>query len=221
MPYGQGDHGSLHVLTQSMANLLKTNILQGQKTGEGSPPQQTPAIPHNIVATPPIAPNAKRTRKDNLIFQANYPQRPGLMENAIEIPPHPNPRRRVSESDSEHSLRQHSLNSDYKSDSPWSDKKSISSSKMKTPMYGNDMQTQTGLGFHLNDKSHHLHQMNAFDSGIPGSGVKEKREYINNNPGILDAFRQYQIKQDLKPHEHGNHEKVLMGRADRFQSATK
>ena len=78
--------GALHVLTQSMANLLKTNVLNGQKLGEGNPPQQTPAIPHNIVATPPTAPNASKTRRSRLLFEAHEPQRPGLMENAMTIP---------------------------------------------------------------------------------------------------------------------------------------
>ena len=80
--------GALHVLTQSMANLLKTNVLHGQKTGEGNPPEQTPKIPHNIVAIPPTAPNASRTRRSRLLFEANEPQRPGLMENANQIPAH-------------------------------------------------------------------------------------------------------------------------------------
>jgi len=106
--------GALHVLTQSMANLLKTNVLNGQKTGEGNPPQQTPAVPHNIVATPPTAPNASRTRRSRLLFEANEPQRPGLTENANQIPPYRRKRNSLSDSSMSEFVKKYPLDSTLK-----------------------------------------------------------------------------------------------------------
>ena len=205
MPFqsNNNDHNTLHVLTQSMANLLKTNILHGHKTGDGNPPQQTPMIPHNIVATPPTAPSARLTRASRLLFEAHEPQRPGLMQNAQEIPPHPFPRRRNSESDEN-------------SGSASSSKISLLS-KMRTPMYGNDMSSQTGMGFHHNNNVHTKAQIEAFGQElgmpIPGLNVKEQRKFINDAPDTKDAFRKFQIQQPLSAAEHGAHEKVMIGKA--------
>ena len=185
-----------------MANLLKTNILHGHKTGDGNPPQQTPMIPHNIVATPPTAPSARLTRASRLLFEAHEPQRPGLMQNAQEIPPHPFPRRRNSESDEN-------------SGSASSSKISLLS-KMRTPMYGNDMSSQTGMGFHHNNNVHTKAQIDAFGKelgiNIPGMNVKEQRRFINANPDTKDSFRQFQIQQPLNAEEHGQHQKVMIAR---------
>lgn len=205
MPFqgSNNDHNTLHILSASMANLLKTHILHGNKTGDGNPPPQTPAIHYNNVATPPTAPSAYMTRRSRLLFEASEPQRPGLMQNAQEIPPHPFSRRRNSDSDSEQSGRA-------------SSSKLSLTSKIRTPMYGNDMNTQTGMGFHHNNDVHHKAQIKAFEQDLgaplPGLSVKEQRKYINSTPDVKDAFRQFQIQQPLSAVEHGTHEKVMVGR---------